>query len=67
MARKSAAALVAVLLLQQQHPLESIQIVTICACTKFGVDEWITTQIIQFADFTSFSFEKRPPAAAAVL
>ncbi len=35
--------------------------------TKFGVNEWIATQIIQFSAFSGFIFRKCSAAAAAIL
>ena len=64
----AAAAAAAVLLLQlHQQPCESIQNVKLPLCTKFGNDECITSQIIHYAAFSSFIFEKSTAAAAAVL
>ena len=64
----AAAAAAAVLLLQlHQQPCESIQNVKLPLCTKFGNDKCITSQIIHYAAFSSFIFEKSTAAAAAVL
>ena len=58
MSIKSPAAAAAVLQLQlHQHPYESIQNVKLPLYTKFGTDECITSQIIQYAAFSSFTFE----------
>ena len=65
--RKSSATAVAILQLQQQHPFESIHNVKLLPYSMFGDNEQNTSLIIQFAHFTSLSFEKRAPAAAAVL
>ena len=51
MSGKSAPAAAAVLQLQQQWPFESIQIIKLPMCTKFGDNIWITSRIIQFAAF----------------
>ena len=68
MSIKSPAAAAAVLQLQlHQHPCESIQNVKLPLCTKFGNDECIISQIIHYAAFSSFIFEKSTAAAAAVL
>ena len=59
MSIKSIAAAAAVLQLQlHQHPCESIQNVKLSLCTKFGNNECITSQIIQYAAFSSYMFEK---------
>ena len=59
MSIKSIAAAAAVLQLQlHQHPCESIQNVKLSLCTKFGNNECITSQIIQYAVFSSYMFEK---------
>ena len=68
MSIKSPAAAATVLQLQlHQHPCESIQDVKLALGTKFGNDECITSQIIHYAAFSSFIFEKSTAAAAAVL
>ena len=68
MSIKSPAAAATVLQLQlHQHPCESIQDVKLALCTKFGNDECITSQIIYYAAFSNFIFEKSTAAAAAVL
>ena len=64
MSVKSPAAAAAVLLLQlHQHPCESIQNIKLPLCTKFCNDECITSQIIHYAAFSSFIFEKITAAA----
>ena len=65
--RKSSATAAAILQLQQQHPFESIHNVKLLLYSMFGDNEQNTSLIIQFAHFTSLSFEKSAPDAAAVL
>ena len=65
--RKSSATAVAILQLQQQHPFESIHNVKLLTYSMFGDNEQNTSLLIHFAHFTSLSFGKSAPAAAAVL
>ena len=53
------------IILWKRNPFESIQNVNLPLCTKFGDNKWITSQIIQFAAFSSLISEKSAAAAAA--
>ena len=63
--RKITAAAAAMLQLQHQYPLESIQNIKLPLYTKFGDNKSIISRIIQFAAFTSLMFGKSAAAAAA--
>ena len=69
MSGKNPAAAAAVLQLQlNQLPFESIQNIKLLMCTIFGNNtSQITSQIIQYTNFSSFIFEKSAAAAAVIV
>ena len=68
MSGKNPAAAAAVLQLQlNQLPFESIQNIKLLMCIMFSNNKSITFQIIQYANFFSFTFEKSAAAAAAIV
>ena len=68
MSEKGPAAAAAVLQLQlNQLPFESIQNIKLLMSIMFSNNKSITFQIIQYANFSSFTFEKSAAAAAAIV
>ena len=51
----------------QHHPFESIQNIKLLMSIMFSNNKSITFQIIQYANFSSFTFEKYAAATAAIV